>query len=248
MAHARSSLVALSALLLGCNVTPQPRFWAEACRSETGVRVYEAVEPAPLAMTYALNANEALLNIGASAVEFYVSGVGGERAELYREGPGRYLVTWSPERSTACREALEQAGFDPTTLERRRAAEPYLSRFNLNRCYVAQRLGGFPDMPTTPGQSIEAEYSAYSAPYVVRGAGEIDARSTGVEVHRSAWQIVRRADGAVVGESIGFSYRTNLILDVGIAICGGGGGPVGQTVFDERVFGRATDERDSRPN
>ncbi|MEQ1708516.1 MAG: hypothetical protein ABL864_09325 [Terricaulis sp.] len=247
MSRVGSGLVALGLLLTGCNVTPQPSFWAEACRNETGVRVYEALESAPLAMTHALDADEALLNIGASAAEFYVSGVGGERAELYREGRGRYLVTWSAERSQACDEALEQAGFDPTTLDRRHAVEPYLSRFNLDRCYVAQRLGGFPPS-ATPDSTLEEEYAAYSAPYVLRMAGELDPRSRDVKVHRSTWQIVRRADGVVVGESIGFSYRTNLILDVGIAICGGGGGPVGQTVFDERVFGRAADELNPRPN
>jgi hypothetical protein len=164
-----------------------------------------------------------LLHTDAAWVEFDTYRTGGAFAEVYKDGPGRYAVRLKQGDQT-CNEILHRHGFDPTTLDRSDdQATSIPSASDLLPCLVAERLGDmveqryiYDELPTS------SWLNAWNAPYILLISSERDTRSDpDLPVQRTSRQVIRRSTGAVIAETIEFSYRTPGLLHPNMHSCMG---------------------------
>jgi hypothetical protein len=255
----RTVLLSPAVLLLsGCwgpplDATPPPAGWDEAC-AETGARHHETPPADGLAVEETFQPERILLRTQAAWVEhnFYGSGiferppetydwVDRARADVYREGVGRYAIRLARLDTEACQSSLRDYGFDPATLAWVGLPEPHSDHnpVGLLSCIEAKRTGDVVAMRRSGGPPPQEWLKTWSAPYIALLAVSRDPRS-GPEhpTQRRAHQIVRRETGAVVAEQISLWH----VRSKGADMCGGPDDPHGMQ-YPAAVFAKSDARR-----
>ncbi len=223
----RVGTVLALALLGGCYSSP-PKFFDEACRTETGQRRYETPEPAGLAVPYGVQAFDVLVITGAEWVEYNEGAVYGPAADVFREGVGRYRIRLAKLAEPACQEALRQEGYDPATRAWVAARSPDARyRGAMHACVEAERIGDrIEELYPSGGQfpTLQDRLKGWTAPYVFIFDSEIDPRSLpDASVTRRVQLIVHRETGRPIVEAIGFSFMPRNDWFLRVTECGSPG-------------------------